>query len=270
MIRSRFLAVIGILAILLSGGTPAIAAPADTVRVTGQVASPAEYAAAELAGASLYDVAVRAAPVLPPGHNTALRVLVRVTGRHGQATTFALGELDPAFGNHLATFTPVRGRIALAVPGDRNPGRGVPDVRTIGVTVSAAGPGQVAAGAVQVVTAHRTVTVPAARLACLPARTVEVTFQSGTGPQTHTETGPPLAAVLLAAGVWPATDLPVVAVGEDGYGAAVTLAEARVGGRPLLLSTMEDGVPLARPRLVPDGDVKGGRYVSGVVTLAVG
>lgn len=54
---------------------------------------------------------------------------------------------------------------------------------------------------------------------------------------------------------------PDTAVGEDGYGAAVTLAEERTGGRPLLLSTVEDGVP-------PD-DVKGGRYGSGVTALDV-
>jgi hypothetical protein len=31
-----------------------------------------------------------------------------------------------------------------------------------------------------------------------------------------------------------------------------------------------DGVPLPQPRLVTDGDVKGGRYVSMVVDLVVG
>jgi hypothetical protein len=43
-----------------------------------------------------------------------------------------------------------------------------------------------------------------------------------------------------------------------------------VGGRPLELSLNEDGVTLAQPRLVTDGDVKGGRYVSDVVDLYVG
>jgi len=47
----------------------------------------------------------------------------------------------------------------------------------------------------------------------------------------------------------------------------VTIAEERVDGRPLLLSTVEDGKALQQPRLVTDGDVKGGRYVSGVVLL---
>jgi hypothetical protein len=59
-------------------------------------------------------------------------------------------------------------------------------------------------------------------------------------------------------------------VGSDGYVAVVTPAEAWVGGRPLLVSLSEDGQALAQPRLVVDGDVKGCRYVSGVVDLVVG
>ena len=55
------------------------------------------------------------------------------------------------------------------------------------------------------------------------------------------------------------------AVGVDGQ-----TAEDYVGGRPLLLSLVEDGVPLAQPRLVTDGDVKGGRYVSDMVDLHAG
>jgi hypothetical protein len=38
----------------------------------------------------------------------------------------------------------------------------------------------------------------------------------------------------------------------------------------LLVSLNEDGQPLAQPRLVVDGDVKGGRYVSLLVDLVVG
>jgi hypothetical protein len=62
----------------------------------------------------------------------------------------------------------------------------------------------------------------------------------------------------------------VAAVGSDGYVATVTPAEATIGGRPLLISLSEDGVTLARPRLVADGDVKGGRYVSLIVGLVIG
>jgi hypothetical protein len=36
------------------------------------------------------------------------------------------------------------------------------------------------------------------------------------------------------------------------------------------VSLAEDGVTLAQPRLVTDGDVKGGRYVSGVVDIYAG
>jgi len=62
----------------------------------------------------------------------------------------------------------------------------------------------------------------------------------------------------------------VAAVGDDNYTAAVTPAEQLVGGRPLQLSLNEDGAALAQPRLVTDGDVKGGRYVSGTVDIYVG
>ena len=54
------------------------------------------------------------------------------------------------------------------------------------------------------------------------------------------------------------------------YTATVTPAEQLVGRRPLQLSLNEDGTALAQPRLVTDGDVKGGRYVSGVVDIYVG
>jgi hypothetical protein len=52
--------------------------------------------------------------------------------------------------------------------------------------------------------------------------------------------------------------------------ALVVPGEARDGGRPLLISLAEDGAALAAPRLVADGDVKGGRYVSGVYDLVIG
>ena len=41
-------------------------------------------------------------------------------------------------------------------------------------------------------------------------------------------------------------------------------------GRPCPSSLNEDGQPLAQPRLVTDGDVKGGRYVSEGIDLVVG
>ena len=62
----------------------------------------------------------------------------------------------------------------------------------------------------------------------------------------------------------------VAGVGSDAYVAVVTPAEQWVGQRQLQISLNEDGTALAEPRLVVDGDVKGGRYVSDLVDLVVG
>jgi hypothetical protein len=74
----------------------------------------------------------------------------------------------------------------------------------------------------------------------------------------------------LVAGIRPAFNTWVAVVGSDNYVATVTPAEQFVGGRPLELSLVEDGVPLGRPRLVADGDIKGGRYVSDLVDIYAG
>jgi hypothetical protein len=97
-----------------------------------------------------------------------------------------------------------------------------------------------------------------------------VTFPQGTSPRAHTEHGPTLAAVLLAARIPTNRDTWVAAAASDGYVATVTPGEAVYGGRPLLMSLVEDGMALTQPRLVVDGDVKGGRYVSGTTKLVVG
>jgi hypothetical protein len=114
------------------------------------------------------------------------------------------------------------------------------------------------------------VTLSAALLARLPAETLHVSFLGPSGTQTHTEVGPSLLTVLAAARIRPTLGTWVAAVGLDNYVATVTPAEQLVGGRPLQLSLNEDGVALAQPRLVTDGDVHEGRYVSGVVDIYVG
>lgn len=183
--------------------------------------------------------------------------------------TFALGELDPAFGNHPAVLVPERNSVDLLVPGDRDRLRSLEDVRSVTVAVSPAAPVAGPAGSVLLEGPRGNVTLSAGFLARLPAQTLTVSFQGPSGTQTHTETGPPLLEVLVAARQWPGLSTAVVAVGTDDYAAAVTPAEAYVGGRPLLLSLTENGAALAQPRLVTDGDVKGGRYVSDVDVLAV-
>jgi hypothetical protein len=288
--------------VLLTAAEPAATASAAPVRpaspvlsVTGAVADPAAYTLARLralpeetvtlpgpgkvqvTGVSLDHLVMLAAPVLPAVKNALLRVVITASGRHGHQVSFALGELDPGFGDHDALIVvsvngrPLTAGPALVVPGDQAPVRDLPAVT--GIRVGVASPPVTtppSPGALVVQDGPRQVVLTAATLAALPAQTRTVTFLAGTGTQTHTETGPALAIVLHAAHIPARANTWVAAVGSDGYIAAVTPAEAWPGGRPLLISLTEDGTPLAAPRLVTDGDVKGGRYVSGVYDLVVG
>ena len=129
-----------------------------------------------------------------------------------------------------------------------------------------------------VVHGSRTTVLSAGQLARLPQRTRNVSFLAGAAPRTYTETGPSLLSILAKAHVRITRNTWVASVaGADGYVATVTPAEALVGGRPLLLALAETATgatppssPGSTPRLVADGDVKGGRYNSGVTTLVVG
>lgn len=142
---------------------------------------------------------------------------------------------------------------------------------TVGIATAPATDTDLAAGSpVEVIDGHHVVTLSAALLAKLPAETLTVSFEGPGGVQTHTEVGPSLLEVLAAARVWPTLTTWVAAVGDDNYVATATPAEQFVGGRPLQLSLSEDGVVLPQPRLVTDGDIKGGRYVSDVVDIYVG
>jgi hypothetical protein len=281
-------------ALLLAGTAPALAtAPAVTAGITvgGSVSSPGTLSAADLAalpqvslplhtvtggtrgsvsGALLTDALATKGPVFDSGKNGLLRAKVTVKGRGGATAVFAYGELDPGFGNHPAVLTESAGHVGLVVPGDLLRLRSVADVSSVVVTDLAAPVSTPPAGGVTVRAGGRTVVLPAKTLAALPREKRTVTYSAGPVSQTHTESGPTLTAVLLAARVLPLPGVVVTAVGTDGYGAAVTNAEALIGRRPLLLSLAEDGTALAQPRLVTAGDVKGGRYVSDVVTLAVG
>jgi hypothetical protein len=224
-------------------------------------------------GISLESLVQRSVTNLPTAKNALLRVTVTVTGRRGKAVTLALGELDPWFGNHDALLAPVSaasgGGTQLVLPGDTNDRRTVRNVETIQVDVAEQTPSRTPAGSLLVGTAGGSVLLSATQLAALPTRTRSVSFQTATGSQKHIESGPSLASVLDRASVPLGPSSSVIVVGADGYLATVTPAEATAGGRPLLLSTVEDGVPLARPRLVVDGDVTSGRYVYDVVDLVV-
>lgn len=285
------------LSVPVAGAPPAAARNAPpALTVSGAVADPAGYTLGQLAalpaetvrlgdghgavtatGVSLDLLVTRAAPVLPAVKNALLRVIVTADGPGTRPVSFALGELDPDFGDHDAVIVlsingrPLPAGPALAVPGDRVPLRDLPAVRHIEVGVaSPAVAVPPSPGSLLIETGTRQVVLSAAALASLPRQTRTVTFAAGNGTQTHTETGPALASVLRAAHVRADLDTWVAAVGSDGYVAAVTPAESWAGGRPLLISLAEDGAALAAPRLVADGDIKGGRYVSGVYDLVVG
>ncbi len=228
------------------------------------------------AGVPVEDLVNAAQPTLPDAKNALLRVTVTLSNRFELPVTLALGELDAGFGNHPAYLALVRNghpqaAPELIVPGDAGGARTVPFVTSIDVGVqSPTATTPPFAGALTVQDGAASRVLSAATLAALPSQTLQVSFQAGTTPQQHTEIGPSLATVLRAARVHVDANTWVAAVGSDGYVALVTPAEAAVGGRPLQLSLNEDGVALEQPRLVVDGDVKGGRYVSGTVDLVVG
>lgn len=266
-------------------GAPTRGSATTSIHVGGAVASPASYSAADIAaqpqvtvvgvdgrsttGASLQALTLLSTPLFDTGKNPQLRESITVTGAVG-ATRFAAGELDPDFGDHPALLVSRDHRVDLVVPGDRLPLRAVLGVRKIAVSIVATSvlvpPSP---GSVTVTTGTRTVVLTAALLARLPQQTLTVTFLAGPTPQTSIERGPALAVVLLVAGILPTPSTLVTAVATDAYAASVTAGESILGGRPLLLSLAENGVALDQPRLVTDGDVKGGRYVSGVTSLVV-
>jgi hypothetical protein len=289
----------------LASAVPAYAdrvPPAPTVSVGGEVVTPAQYTMAQLAalpqttvtttighrqlmdtGVLLETLVTDAEPAYPTSllntKNELLRVTASVQGVGGDAVTFALGELDPNFGNHPALLAltqngrPIPLGPELVVPGDRLPLRFVPRVThvTVGIaTATATNTAPPAGSPVEVIDGNRRVSLSAALLSRLPSESLSVTFEGPTGGQTHTEIGPPLLEVLALAGVFPTLNTWVAATGDDNYVATATPAEDLVAGRPLQLSLNEDGVVLPQPRLVTDGDVKGGRYVSGVVDIYVG
>jgi hypothetical protein len=288
---------------LLGGSLPAYARDSErSVSVSGEVNTPTTYTVQQLAalpqttatvtlgghqvtvsGVLLETLVTTAHPAYPPTllntKNEILRVTATVRGSFHQVT-FAIGELDAAFGNHPALLAltqnghPLDDAPQLVVPGDLFPFRFVRQVSEVTVGIATAPATNTAPAAGSPVNLHndnRTETLTSAFLNRLPKETLSVSFIGPGGTQTHTEIGPPLLDVLLRGGVFSNPfNTWVAAVGSDNYVATVTPAEQLVGGRQLQLSLVEDGVTLAQPRLVTGGDVHGGRYVSGTVDLYMG
>jgi DMSO/TMAO reductase YedYZ molybdopterin-dependent catalytic subunit len=118
-----------------------------------------------------------------------------------------------------------------------------------------------------------------ADLAAMPdQQTVAVTYSAAGAPENHVFTGPRLRDVLASA--VPKFDPAikndklrhyVSVTASDGYQALVGYGELDPSfeNKQVLLAVTQDGISLADqgPRLVVPGDVAGGRYVTGVVTV---
>ena len=119
----------------------------------------------------------------------------------------------------------------------------------------------------------------AAELAALPQRTIAISFNTPTGRETHTFTGPLLLDVLTAAHPRFATSNPndklryaVLANASDGAQVTVAWGEFDPDGadKAILLALGQDGQPLAAPRLGIPIEKTGGRDLAGVCSLRVG
>ena len=303
MLRSPVVLLVATAAAFASAALPAYARDnGGSVAIRGAVKAPTTYSTAQLAALPQTSVTVKlgnhqvtdtgvlletlvtgASPAYPPNlpnvKNELLRVTATVRGNGHNEVTFAIGELDPNFGNHPALLAltqngnPVDGGPQLVVPDDRAPLRSVSGVSEITVGVATAPATNTSPSAGSAVVFHAgsgSWPLSSALLNRLPRETLSVSFQGPGGSQSHTEVGPPLLESLLFAGIAPTLNTWVAAVGSDNYVATVTPGEQLVGGRQLQLSLKEDGATLAQPRLVTGGDVKGGRYVSGVVDVYAG
>ena len=115
-----------------------------------------------------------------------------------------------------------------------------------------------------------------------PAETVDVTFTAGGESEDHSFTGTPLLGLIEAAGL----DVPedarnpllthyLVITATDGYQIVLSGGELdpNFGNAPILLAWEQDDAALdaenAPARLVVPGDSRGGRYVSGVISIEV-
>jgi DMSO/TMAO reductase YedYZ molybdopterin-dependent catalytic subunit len=160
-------------------------------------------------------------------------------------------------------------------------------VAICGFGVSALVGGQASAGPTTQFTVTGDVVAPAtytlATLEALPPTTETVTFQTMSGPQTGSFTGPTLWTLLNTVGLQtPAVKNGilrqyVIAEGSDGYTSLFSLGELAPqfgGSNPqVLVAYQQNGAPLGSTgfaRMVAAKDNFGGRYVSNLENLEVG
>jgi DMSO/TMAO reductase YedYZ molybdopterin-dependent catalytic subunit len=234
--------------------------------------------------------------------NNLLRWWALVSGKSGASAVLGVGEVDAGFGNRQAIlsleedgrFLTSHGGPKLVVPGDGASTRDIP--RVVMVTAGMAAP-QLAIGGCTAsgTTAYITPTIGSlivngavdnpttytfAQLQAMPQTTQTVSFLSGTTPTTNTESGPLLSSILDAAGLKLKGTCPndklhfyVAITGSDGYTSILSYGEIdpTLGNRNPIVSLSENGISQAGggPRILQNGDVKGGRAVSGTVAVTV-
>lgn len=125
-------------------------------------------------------------------------------------------------------------------------------------------------------------TLTVADLQAFPAETLDVTYEAGGTPEDHTFTGTPLIGVIEDIGLDVADDARnpllmtyLVITAKDGYQVVMSGGELdpNFGDVPIYLAWEQDGAALTGDegplRLVVPGDTRGGRYVSGIVSIEV-
>jgi len=124
--------------------------------------------------------------------------------------------------------------------------------------------------------------ITVAEIQTLPTETIDVTFTSGGEPQDHTYVGTSLLGVLEHIGLAFPEDAKnpwlshyIVITANDGYQVILGGGELdpAFGNTAVYLAWEEDGAALEGTdgplRLVVPGDTKGGRYVTGIVSIDI-
>src|SRR5262249_43998884 len=153
-----------------------------------------------VSGVPLETLVTTAQPAYPPTllntKNELLRVTATVRGAFHEQVTFAVGELDAAFGNHPALMAltqnghPLDHAPQLVVPGDRFPFRFIRQVSEVTVGIATAPATNTAPAPGSPVVLHngtRTTQLTSAFLNRLPKETLMVSFIGPGGTQSHTE-----------------------------------------------------------------------------------
>ena len=222
--------------------------------------------------------------------NDVLAKYVIATGSDNYRSLFAMGEVDPDFGNRgnelvyaetiggVSSFlTSTDGPVRITAPGDVKGGRYVSNLAKLEVhsamsTVTASGGGTSTQFQLQGAIA-KPATFNLAALQALPVVTRTV--------GTSTYTGVSLWSLINAAGIQTNAAVKndllgfyVIATGTDGYKVIISLAEisADFGNQPDMVAYSVNGAPLGSTgfaRLVIPNDGKAGRYVSNLVALEV-